>query len=349
MHKIVYIKSVSYYTLLATSFLVSLRLFLPFEWSFTKTILITRGLTYIYKFLYDSRNILFGLPILYALYIIWIVGIFIQLYKLIKNLYSFRLIKRYIPNVKESYEKKYPILKTANVLGLYFFNGIDQPMTIYPFKSIICLPNFKYTNEELEYIFIHEIQHIKNKDVLIKIFVEILVIIYWWLPIIYVFKNQVETLIELRVDHQVSKKVDDNYKYVQSLISVAKKILQTNNSTKPRPSSQFTLREENLLEKRIYFYLDDKTKNKKTLATALIITFIFLSLPTIVLEPYSENDPQTNTRTYNASELLQHFYLIKTKEKKFFLIDKDTNKIYCEINNPTSYPFNKMKLIVKGE
>lgn len=349
MHKIVYIKSVSYYTLLATCFLVSLRLFLPLEWSFTKTIHITYGLTHIYKALYDPRNILLGLPILYALYMVWGIGIFIQLYKLINNLYSFRFIKKYIPNVKESYEKKYSVLKTYKVSGVYFLDSIEQPMTIYPFKPIICLPNLKYTNKELEYIFIHEIQHIKNRDVLIKIFVELLVIIYWWLPTIYIFKNQVETLLELRVDHQVSKKVEDNYKYVQSLVSVAKKLLQTNNMTKPKLSSQFTLREENLLEKRIHFYLDDKTKNKKIIAIFLFIIFTFLSFPTIVFEPYSENNVQTSDNSYTNSQLLRNFYLLKTKENRYFLINKHTNKIYSEITDPTTYPFNKLKVITKGE
>lgn len=222
-------------------------------------------------------------------------------------------------------------------------------MTIYPFNPIICLPNLKYTNKELEYIFIHEIQHIKNRDALIKLFVELFVIIYWWLPTIYIFKNQVETLIELRVDHQVSKKVDDNYKYVQSLVSVAKKLLRTNDKMKPKLSSQFTLRENNLLEKRIRFYLDDKTKNKKLVAILLFITFTFLSFPTIVFEPYSENDVQTSDNSYTNSQILHNFYLLKTKENRYFLIDKHTNKIYSEITDPTSYPFNKMKLTIEGE
>ena len=207
-----------------------------------------------------------------------------------------------------------------------------------------------YSKIELENIFIHEIQHIKNKDVWIKLGIELLTILYWWLPFIYIFKREVETLIELRVDHQISQKMDDAKKldYVESLISVSRKLINIRNNNEPRIASQFTLREENLLKKRIYFYLDQRTKKRNLLALVVILLFAWVSFPTVVFEPYVENT-NTEQKNYGENKLIKKFDLLETKDGRFFLVNKKTKKIYSEIKNPSTFPFNKMKLINEGE
>lgn len=350
IHNIVYIKSISYYVLLIISVFISLRLILPIEWTFTKTIHITNYLTTVYRVLYTPYTILLGYSAISFLYLIWIIGSLVKLFKLIKNMYEFQIVKKYAVNEKSIYEKEFSILSTPYLKGLYFLEGIDQPMTVYPYHSIICLPKMTYSKIELENIFIHEIQHIKNKDVWIKLGIELLTILYWWLPFIYIFKREVETLIELRVDHQISQKMDEAKKldYIESLISVSRKLINIRNNNKPKIASQFTLREENLLKKRIYFYLDQRTKKRNLLALVVILLFAWISFPTVVFEPYVENT-NTEQKNYGENELIKKFDLLKTKDGRFFLINKKTKKIYSEIKNPSTFPFNKMKLINESE
>ena len=346
IHNTVYIKSISYYVLLIISVFISIRLIVPIEWTFTKTIHITNYLTTVYRVLYTPYTILLGYSAISFLYSIWIIGSLVKLFKLIKNMYEFQIVKKYAINEKSIYENEFPILTTPNLKGLYFLEGIDQPMTVYPYHPIICLPKMTYSKIELENIFIHEIQHIKNKDVWIKLGIELLTILYWWLPFIYIFKREVETLIELRVDHQISQKMDDAKKldYVESLISVSRKLINIRNNNEPRIASQFTLREENLLKKRIYFYLDQRTKKRNLLALVVILLFAWVSFPTVVFEPYVENT-NTEQKNYGENELIKKFDLLETKDGRFFLFNKKTKKIYSEIKNPSTFPFNKMKLI----
>ena len=112
---------------------------------------------------------------------------------------------------------KYPIYETSFV---------NVP-TILATKKVIFLPISSYSDQEMKDILLHESQHIKNHDLLIKQLINILSIIYWWNPFVYIYRKQIQLLIEMRVDSKITD-ILSNYEsllYIQSLVSVQKKTI----------------------------------------------------------------------------------------------------------------------------
>ncbi len=74
--------------------------------------------------------------------------------------------------------KDYPVFLT---------NLVPSPMVLL-FKKAILVPNIKYTEIEIANILHHEATLLNQCDALIKRFIQILVILYWWFPLIYILK-----------------------------------------------------------------------------------------------------------------------------------------------------------------
>ena len=75
-------------------------------------------------------------------------------------------------------------------------------------SACIYLPDLLYTDQELHLIFKHELQHFKSRDILIKLFYCSLLAIFWWNPIVHRFQRELEWLLELRCDMNVTKKLN---------------------------------------------------------------------------------------------------------------------------------------------
>lgn len=58
----------------------------------------------------------------------------------------------------------------------------------------------------------------------IKLFYESIMIIFWWNPLTYYFRNELENLLEIRCDNSVAKNMNDTEKlsYLKVILDVAK-------------------------------------------------------------------------------------------------------------------------------
>lgn len=81
------------------------------------------------------------------------------------------------------------------------------------------------TEDELKVIFRHELVHYKNKDLWIKLLIEILCCLLWWNPAVYLLRSGVGQLIELRCDSIVCRNFDANQcvEYSKVMIDAMKK------------------------------------------------------------------------------------------------------------------------------
>lgn len=78
---------------------------------------------------------------------------------------------------------------------------INTPITFGYFKPHIILPDksiSKLSLKDIKYILLHELQHFKNKDILINYIMCFLQILYWFNPLVwYAFK-------EMRIDREIA-------------------------------------------------------------------------------------------------------------------------------------------------
>lgn len=96
------------------------------------------------------------------------------------------------------------------------------PFSIGVLRPCIVLPD-SLTPEQQRIVIQHERIHIKNGDLLVKFFCQLLVILHWFNPLAYLLKDSVNTLSELTCDSLLTEAMDDVLKrqYGNLLIETA--------------------------------------------------------------------------------------------------------------------------------
>lgn len=168
------------------------------------------------------------------------------------------------------------------------------------FRPIIFLPEHLNSIDELKYILMHEWQHFKSKDQWKKLFVNLLTCFFWWNPLIYLFRFDVEQMLELNCDYKVLKQLSpkerDHYLWMlRYFCDSDKKQTHKNQSlilgVVPffKKSKLFSLFE--LVKQRIWLgkHYEESTPQSKFLSVALCmgILLVFLLSYTILLQPAS--------------------------------------------------------------
>lgn len=178
-----------------------LRLFFPFELPFTKTIALPSIMNPLTIFL--DFEIFDGVNVLHFLIIIWLIGVLISMGRYVQNIISAKKIEdRIIQN-----SKCYKVSEILNHFiypdyDVYISTYIPSPMVL-GFKKCILIPDIFFTESELANILNHEMQHLKQNDILFKQVIAMLTILYWWFPPIYWLRKNVNLYIEVRADEKL--------------------------------------------------------------------------------------------------------------------------------------------------
>ena len=205
---------------------ICLRMIFPVEFPFTKTIPLPVIMNPIMDFL--NFELFSEIKVMYVLFFIWMTGIGFGLINHIKNLIVTNKFKDRI--IRKSRCFKMSELLQQNVspdYNVYICDAVSAPMVI-GFKKCIFIPEQEYSQIEMANILKHEAQHLKQNDFIFKQIVKLLTIIYWWFPPVYLLKKNIDLYVEIRVDEKTTDSLNENetMEYVQTLISVQKKIME---------------------------------------------------------------------------------------------------------------------------
>src|SRR5699024_295739 len=89
-----------------------------------------------------------------------------------------------------------------NNFRIVLFPDIQIPMYFHYKKPYIIMPqNFDCSQEDLYFILSHEMNHHFHHDLMIKYFVTILSILYWWTPFCRFLKKECDAILEMRIDN----------------------------------------------------------------------------------------------------------------------------------------------------
>ena len=86
---------------------------------------------------------------------------------------------------------------------LYYNNDIREPFVIGFQEPILLLPKQEYEQQVLHFIFLHECNHIRNRDTLYKLFMLIMQSLMWFQPLMYLLKAVSFMDIEVACDEAV--------------------------------------------------------------------------------------------------------------------------------------------------
>ncbi len=154
----------------------------------------------------------------------------------------------------------------------------------------------KLDNEEKKQILIHEIIHVQQKHSLDQIWFEILKIVFWWNPIIYIFQSRITVLHEYLADAAVISKIGKK-SYIQQLLNAT---FQTQEITFV---NQFF--NQSLIKKRIVMLQKSKSK---TIAKFKYLLLIPLTIGILMYTSCGEESNQftlDSTKNSNTSTIIK--------------------------------------------
>jgi len=89
---------------------------------------------------------------------------------------------------------------------------VIEPFTIGIFYPVILLPDAQYSFEELELILYHELFHIKNKDLFIKLCGLVALSLHWFNPFVYFLYREIGIVCENACDERIVLDQDMEFK-----------------------------------------------------------------------------------------------------------------------------------------
>lgn len=330
--------------LMILSFMIILRLLFPIEWPFTITFAFPWIMNPLQSFL--DYTIFEHFSILYLLLMVWFIGSIVQTFrffiqlKKIENIFNV-LDRASIKNKVSDFME----IDTRYDYPVWIADSIPFPM-ILGFKKIILIPKINLEKGQIRHVILHEIEHIKHKDNIIKLFLNILLIIYWWFPPVYWLCDKIQLVLEMRVDKKVTNDLSELgvAKYAETLLKVQKALLSKTESTFNQLgiASTFYINDgTSTMYYRIEYLFNRSYKKSTNILLILLILCIPILSNTIILEPYYEESLIT-TGTFSSDDLFEDGYLIKNDDGSYSLY-VDEKKI--PISNPSNLIDSGIKIL----
>ena len=291
-----------------------LRLLIPLEYSFTKTVTALNSvMNPVMTFL--LRTEVYEVEVWKWFFLIWIIGAIISLMKMIlsyitvENLYrEIRNNGKEIGNIED-----FPVIVSSS---------IHEPM-IMTLHKVILLPEKELDKDQLNFVIKHEMLHIRNHDGLLKLIVNVLCCVYWWFIPMYFFKKDFQLFQEVRVDYMLTKECSNEeiLDYANILISVKEKI------------SDFSYKDicnclvsENtsILTYRIDYLIEGTYRKKTSVFLMLLLTVLPFLTNCILFEPH-----------YDSSKKIKDMYSENDMKSGYLIHHKDGVEQQLNIRNST--------------
>lgn len=180
-------------------------------------------------------------------------------------------------NLLADCSEKLHIRKTVE---LYSNPLIASPIMAGLLRPAIILPESQTAAEDLSYIFTHELIHYKRLDMFYKWFIQLVICIHWFNPIVYLLGQAVNRDCELSCDEAVihSLNEDARKKYGNTLLS----FIKTNSAYKNSLASVTLTEGARQLKERLGAIMKYRKKSKAIIVlTALLTVLICIGFYTL--------------------------------------------------------------------
>lgn len=283
-------ETVGYQLLAVFSILTFIRFALPFEFPCSINVIFPPLLSQIVSFIrwpfYEIG--LFKFSIWFFIEIIWAIGIIAGLFIYMRQHYVlYQYIKKYGTDItnQQPYMHLFSEICSVRSIRSRFhiikLPGISSPM-LYGFRThYILLPySLNLSDNDIYYILCHELLHYKHRDLWLKCVIRLITILYWWNPFSYIFREQTDTIIEMRIDASIVKSDKRRaVEYLNCLLHMAESI-ETNQYIPSKLAISFISNNKYGLEKRFTMICKNQKRrigSLNVLFTASVIAIYLLS------------------------------------------------------------------------
>lgn len=168
-----------------------------------------------------------------ALFFIWISGVAILTVFTLLAMLKISKIKKHTNSLRNNgllslFEHCKHKLKITGCIIVGESSLVKTPMTFGLFKTYVVLPRHFdewLSEKDIEYIFLHELSHYKNKDFAVNYFMVILQVLYWFNPLVWLAFRRMRLDREIACDAAVLNSLDEKayMEYGNSIIHFAHK------------------------------------------------------------------------------------------------------------------------------
>lgn len=301
-----------------------IRMVVPAELSWTKVISGGEPYRVLYKALH--QRVFSFVYVNDILGLIWITGAVILVLKYIGEYIRLQKFISSIPSVED--ERINEILSkvvSTQVPRVVKTGAVSIPCCFGIFKQTVILPDIRYSDEELYYILLHECSHLRNKDILTKALTNILCALYWWNPLVYLLKKDLNQSLEIRCDGIVARKLDKEKR--ADYLSVMLKLFKdsgSSNELKKYDSSMMQLFEEHSEKMIERFKLVAELKDGRSwigkLVAWLIAGIVLVLSYSYIIQPKFEipkSEIEVDEGVYEITN--KDSYIIKKKDGSYVL------------------------------
>lgn len=328
---------------------ITIRMLLPWNFHFARNIESHK----ILPFLFDLLRIkIFSMEFLTILVIILTIGSCLRLALYFYKLISYHhLLSKLDPlddlNTLTIFSDVLEKFHCTKPISLFLIQGLSSPAISGLIHPVILLPDRKYTDQELRFIFMHELNHYLHRDLWKSFFWEIIVCIYWWNPLAYMIRRQIKDTAEYSNDLCLTKNMDElsRTNYMLSLLKTSKHP----RTFYPLPTLHFQEGTILSIEKRCQLISDHPKNHRNHFSQCFhigCIIFFFLFSLCFIFQPSSPSPSYDDDGSvvFNKPDRSNSFYVKRNDDKGYDLYVEQNNAFINTgiIKNPEDYP--KLKI-----
>ena len=212
---------------------------------------------------------------------VWLMGAFVSFGV---NVTSYLMFARRIKKrATGAHERELRVLaslsRKTRALGLYRNTIVPAPMLLGVFRPSIMLPDCEFTESQIKNILLHELVHLRRRDIAMKWLTAMTVALHWFNPFVYLLRREMNASCELACDEAVVSKLDPVgiKEYGDTLIAVVASHYSTKTSffTKTNKVHNMFASEKRALKERLGSIMKfRKHSNKSIVLSCILLVFV---------------------------------------------------------------------------
>lgn len=223
----------------------------------------------------------------------------------------------------EKIREKYPGCVRVRVVRC---TAVTMPMGIGLFDRCVLLPAETYSGEELQHILLHEYIHFRNHDLWTKVLVEVFCRMYWWNPLAYLLKADVEQMLELKCDLHATNGLSalQRAAYLRTITSCLQKSSVNNSKVTPLSTKLFHLSNANAeLIERFKLVAYPVSKNSRKFQVLSIVCFSLLMIFSYMFILQPGYTPEEETGVFYLDDIPLSGYIVKHWDGRYTFYNDD--------------------------
>lgn len=313
-------------------------------------------------------HILRNVSVVNIVFIVWITGAVIRIVKMILDYKkSMAFIQKYSDDITDEtlLERGISVTEKDYIgkrqIKIFKTKNIYSPLCCGLISPVILVPEVKEISEKhLGVIVDHELQHVKQGDLIVKLFMAVARLIYWWFPPFGMLCRYASLAIEMKTDIKASQK--DKVGYMQGIVDIME-MMDTSkgrgkNLARLHPLSLFS--QESEMKKRFTRLTREKKDSPSLSAMVVLITGLLVTSSMLFCvtakHTYEEQNElnqeegffapnkdnakiiKHDSGVYELQMMLENGYVVSDYQENLYGFSRDI-KIYNEQGEELKWPF----------